>query len=95
MSFTPNDEKSVTLRVTTVSECTIAVVATIASSYRVSDLRCFKRTHTLNVGPSMGKTPYEEATMSAQASISAAFVASCSRVNSIPVSISPSVTADR
>ena len=55
-SLTPNSEKSRTLRVTTVMEWTVAVAAIMASSTRVSDLRCASRAHTRNVCASIGKT---------------------------------------
>lgn len=56
-SSTPNCEKSLVLRVTTVSLRMMAVAAIMASSLTVSDLRCIKRAHSRKAGASIGKTP--------------------------------------
>ena len=53
---TPSWSKSRTLRVTTVSRCTKAVAAIMASSSRVSERRCLSRAHARNVSAFMGST---------------------------------------
>ena len=54
---TPSSLKSRTFLVTTVSLCTMAVAAIMASSVLVSDLWCMSFAHCLKVGASMGSTP--------------------------------------
>lgn len=53
---TPSWEKSPTFRVTTVSRCTLATAAIMASSANVCDRRCMIRAHSLKAGASIGKT---------------------------------------
>ena len=56
---TPSWTKSLTFRVTTVSRCTIAVAAIMASSLIVSDLPCMSRAHSRKTRASIGNTPNE------------------------------------
>ena len=53
----PSWPKSLTFRVTTVSLCTMAVAAIMASSVMVSDLLCMRRAHSRKAGASIGSTP--------------------------------------
>ena len=54
---TPRSSKSLTFRVTTVSRCTVAVAAIMASSIIVSDLLCMSRAHSRKAGASICNTP--------------------------------------
>ena len=56
-SSTPNSRKSRTFLVATVNRCTLAVAALMASSIRVSDLRCLRRAHSRKATASIGRTP--------------------------------------
>jgi hypothetical protein len=76
--------KSGTFLVTTVKPWILAVTAIMASSYTVSDFPCISCAQALKADAFIGSTLYEAATISSQASISAAFAGSCSRVSSMP-----------
>ena len=54
---TPSWTKSLTLRVTTVIRCTVAVAAIMASSAIASDLLCMSRAHSRKAAASIGNTP--------------------------------------
>ena len=54
---TSNWRKSPTFLLTTVSLCTMAVAAIMASSISVSDFRCLSRAHSRNAAASIGSTP--------------------------------------
>ena len=54
---TPRSSKSLTFRVTTVSRCTMAVAAIMASSIIVSDLLCVSRALSRKAGASICNTP--------------------------------------